>query len=235
MRIAICDDEPRFAAELADLIQNQHRSLDLVVDSYSSGEDLLYACQQLALAYALIFLDIEMGGMDGLRTAKALAGLYPAPMVVFVTSHDELACDGYEVAAFRFLTKPVNEAKLAEAVVTARNRLQQAKTVLLKNGEGEFVLPLDSILYIEAQNQQVLVVSQNVSYSQRTGIGQYEQDLAPDGFCLIHRSYLVNLRHVKALQKQEVLLTNGQRLPLSRLRQKDFACQFHQYIQKTAF
>lgn len=235
MRIAVCDDENTCLVELVNSIQRKYKSLDLIIDTFSSGEALVAHYKKNRSPFDIVLLDIEMGRMDGLEAASALSNYTPTPIIIFITSHDELACAGYEVSAFRFLTKPVNENKLVEAIEAAQNRIRKTKAILVRNSNGEYVIPIDFIMYIEAQNQQVLIVTEKEKLTQRGSIGTYENELINEGFYLVHRSYLVNLRFVKGFDKQEILLADDKTLPLSRLRFKDFSQKFHDFIRRTAF
>ena len=104
MKIAICDDEKIMQEYLKEEIDSYFQSLDVLTLCYSSGEELLadYEKQQ----YDMVFLDIEMKGLNGLQVAKLLHAWKKDLPIVMVTTHTELAMEGYEVQAFRFLAKP---------------------------------------------------------------------------------------------------------------------------------
>lgn len=235
MRIAICDDENAFTQKLLRYIDDKYRSLDLLINTFDCGEDLLSYYRKGNPHYDIILLDIEMKGLNGLETAKFLRQFDPNVIIIFVTSHEELACNGYEVSAFRFITKPINGAKLIEAIEAAKAQKQMNKTISVKTIDGEFSLRLGDVQYFEAQNQQTAIYTDKGKYIHRFGIGEYEKNLKLEGFYLIHRSYLVNLKYVKGFAKQEVFLEQGIKLPLSRLRYKDFSDTFHRFISQTAF
>ncbi|MGL6201181.1 MAG: LytR/AlgR family response regulator transcription factor [Lachnospiraceae bacterium] len=234
MRIAVCDDEKIFISKLVNSIQQEYKSLDMIVDIFLSGEELIKHYRKNLPPYDIILLDIEMKQMNGFQVAETLAD-FSNPIIIFITSHEELACDGYKVSAFRFLTKPVHKSKLIEAIEAAQNLIKERKTIFVHNSLGECILPINSIIYIEAQNQHVLIVTENSQYKQKGNIGTYENELQNDGFFLIHRSYLVNLRFVKGFNKREIVLADSSKLPLSRLRVKAFSSVLHAYIKRTAF
>lgn len=235
MRLAICDDENIFTEKLLKFIEQKYNSLDLLITTFNSGEALVSYYRKGNPPFDIVLLDIEMKGIDGLQTAKLLRQSDFNAIIVFITSHEELACKGYEVSAFRFITKPISGAKVLEAIEAVKAQKQRAKTVLVKNAEGEYSLSLDEIRYFEAQNQQTIIYTSNQKYIHRFSISDYEKELQADGFYLIHRSYLVNLKYVKGFNKQEVLLEQNIKLPLSRLRVKDFGETFHTFISRTAF
>lgn len=235
MRIAICDDEKKFAQEMITHIKEKYQSLDFRIEAFESGEDLLAYHQEKKHYFDVILLDIEMIKLNGIETAKRIREYGSDVFIIFVTSHDELACTGYEVSAFRFITKPVDIPKLMEALNGVAEQLRKNKTILIENSIGEHNIKINDILYIEAQNQQVCIYTHDKEYLHRSSIGEYEKLLNFQNFHLIHRSYLVNLRYVKGFNKQEVILEIDLKIPLSRLRYKQFQEQFHNYINTTAF
>lgn len=99
MKIAICDDDWHMQQTLRLFIDQTYQDLDMLVDGFTSGEALLAAVQKQIQPYQLILLDIEMRGIDGIETAKRLRKLLPDCYIIFITSHDEFALTGYEVAA----------------------------------------------------------------------------------------------------------------------------------------
>ena len=123
MKIAICDDDWHMQQTLRLFIDQTYQDLDMLVDGFTSGEALLAAVQKQSQPYQLILLDIEMRGIDGIETAKRLRKLLPDCYIIFITSHDEFALTGYEVAAFRYLVKPVQPEKLTEAISAVRAEL----------------------------------------------------------------------------------------------------------------
>ena len=111
MKIIVCDDEKYICEDLEKRLREYYQSLDVLILSVSSGEELLRTMEREPEEAACIFLDIEMKGMDGLETARRLRADYPDLPVLLLTSHTELAMEGYEVQAFRFLAKPLRQEK----------------------------------------------------------------------------------------------------------------------------
>ena len=210
MKIAICDDDLVLNRKLHQFIFETYHDIDLRIDEYRSGEEFLQKISTSKLTYDLLLLDIEMDRVNGITVAKKLKQLSPKTFVVFITSHDEFATVGYEVSAFRYLIKPINKK------------------------DGEYIIPLNDILYFEAQNQEVLVSTTEQQLLHRGNLNDYEQRLSQEGFYRVHRSYLVNLRFVKSYSKIEIILNGGQTIPLSRLRFKEFTAFFREFVKRTA-
>lgn len=234
MRIAICDDDWNMQKTLRVFIDQTFQDLDMLVDGFTSGEALLAAVKKQTRAYELILLDIEMRGINGIETAKELRRLLPDCYIIFITSHDEFALTGYEVAAFRYLIKPVDPQKLTEAIAAVRAELADHVTLHVEDGSVEALLRAKDIYYIEAQDKRVRVVLKNTAFSDRRGIDEVAQALEGEDFFRVHRSYLINLRYVGRIDKNEVQLVSGETIPLSRLRKKAFKNTFQMYIKRTA-
>lgn len=234
MKIAICDDDWHMQQTLRLFIDQTYQDLDMLVDGFTSGEALLAAVQKQSQPYQLILLDIEMRGIDGIETAKRLRKLLPDCYIIFITSHDEFALTGYEVAAFRYLVKPVQPEKLTEAISAVRAELSDHITLHVEDGPVEALLRVKDIYYIEAQDKRVRVVLKATAFSDRRGIDEIERALAGEDFFRVHRSYLINFRYVARLDKNEILLVSGEQIPLSRLRKKAFKDAFQTYVSRTA-
>ena len=234
MKIAICDDDWHMQQTLRLFIDQTYQDLDMLVDGFTSGEALLAAVQKQSQPYQLILLDIEMRGIDGIETAKRLRKLLPDCYIIFITSHDEFALTGYEVAAFRYLVKPVQPEKLTEAISAVRAELSDHITLHVEDGPVEALLRVKDIYYIEAQDKRVRVVLKDTALSDRRGIDETERALAGEDFFRVHRSYLTNFRYVARLDKNEILLVSGEQIPLSRLRKKAFKNAFQTYVSRTA-
>ena len=234
LHIAICDDDLILSKTLYQFIFETYRDIDLFIDQYASGEEFLNKIISSKKTYDLLLLEIEMDKISGIAVAKELKKLSPKTYIVFITSHDEFATVGYEVSAFRYLVKPIKKAKLIEAIEAVKTELLSRKSITVQNREGEYVVPVNDIICLEAQNQDVLIYTPEQKILYRGNLNEYEQQLSKNGFYRVHRSYLINMRFVKSYSKTDVTLNGGLVLPLSRLRFKDFTIYFREFVKRTA-
>lgn len=232
MRIAICDDELCCRQQAVKAIDECIRSLDILTDMFETGTALLQAFRKRP--YDIVFLDIEMPEMDGITLARKLRALSQDVPIVFLTSHIEYALEGYEVNALRYLTKPIQSEKLHELLGYVMERMQEQRMLWLKTDMGEERVPIKEILYLESQNQNILIRTADRTYTVRYNLGDYETELAQDGFFRIHRGYLVSLRHVKSLGKHEIMISGNVKLPVSRTKEKSLKETLFQYIREEA-
>lgn len=232
MRIAICDDENTFLRDLEEKIYKIIPRLDCNVEPFSCAEDLLSSTPK----YDIIFLDIEMGGMDGMTAARIIRQTDSEVPLVFLTSHTEMAIEGYEVNAFRFLKKPVDNDKLRQTLNDIRLMKASRRGVLIKS-EGEDVLLIPAeVLYIESDNNNVRIVTTEGTISTRMKLSEAIDLLngISDTFRRVHRCTAVNMAHVGRIREKEAVMDNGSIVGISRSHFAKFKDEMYQYIRKTA-
>lgn len=232
MRVAICDDENIQLSMTKASLERAYKSLDLVIDTYTSGAKLLNATD--SIDYDLIILDIEMPEMNGIETAKKLRKIGEETAIVFLTSHVEYALEGYEVNALRYLTKPANTEKLSEIITYLVEQKKKDKRVLLRNSEDVEMVCVADIYYMEAQDQMIRVVTDKGEYRNRYNLGDYERELSAEGFFRIHRGYLVNLGHVRRMSRREIVMEDGVSLPISRVKEAALKEALFHYVKNEA-
>ena len=234
IRIAICDDEKNIRAYLCTLVRKQDPGSDIT--EYASAGEYLSG----EMEHDLLFLDIEMkgpaAGMDGMSMAKQVRSMNLArqPAIIFVTGYEKYVYDAFDVDAFHYLLKPINEQKFAEIFRRAAEQIlseteQKKKTLVIQCKNESRAIPLDNIYYLESRNHKVVLYLKEGELEYYAKIGDLEEKLAGQ-FYRIHRGYLVNLAYVEGYDKTGVTLANGIRLPLSK-KYTDFAAACMQFVQ----
>ena len=232
MRIAICDDEREQLRNTREQIEQQYKSLDMLVETYERGADLLADFDRIP--YDLVVLDIEMPECDGISVARALRAKSDQVAIVFLTSHVEYALKGYEVQALRYLTKPLSGEKLAEVISYLTEQQKKEKKLLVRTEEDTVAVRISDILYLEAQNQNIRIVTRQNVYQQRYNLRDYEKELSAYHFVRAHRSYLVNLSYISRISNRQIWMDNGENLPLSRTREKQVRELLQNYVKEAA-
>ncbi len=235
MRIAICDDEEIFRRSICEKINEIYKDdIDMVLRIFERGETLIKDFKENDSAYDIIFLDIEMENINGIDTARNIRKINTDVLIAFLTSHEEFAKDGYEVNAFRYLSKPIREDKLIECIENAKKLCDGAKKIIIKYKDEEIILKATNIIYLEAQNKDIYIHTRDNVYVQKNNLSYYENQLKECGFFRVHRSFIVNFNYVKSYTNKEVLLDNNEKVNLSRLKYKSFKDQLYLFIKKTA-
>ena len=238
IKIAICDDEANIRAYLSSLIQAQDCPCEIV--EYASAGDCLADTQKIDL----LFLDIELApsgsGLDGMALARKIRerATVTQPVIIFVTGYERYVFDAFDVGAFQYLLKPVNEEKFAQVFARAVEQIGTTKekpgrVLTLQSANTSRTVPLDSIYYIESSNHKVELHLKDGEFACYAKIGDLELELQ-DQFFRIHKGYLVNLSYVAGYSKTEVTLTNGERLLLSKYKYQDFVKAYLHFLKKGA-
>ena len=236
IRIAICDDEPNTRAYLSSLIQAQPCPCEVV--EYASADGLLADRR----GFSLLFLDIELapGRPDGMALAREIREKTSGtqPVIIFVTGYDRYVFDAFDVGAFHYLLKPVDEEKFAqvfaravERIATGRESPQRGRVLTLQSANANRTVPLDSIYYIESSDHKAVLHLKDETFAYYAKIRDLELELQ-NRFFRIHKGYLVNLSYVDGYSKTEVALTNGERLLLSKYKYQDFVRAYLRFLKE---
>jgi two-component system LytT family response regulator len=224
LNVLIVDDEPLGAARVKRLLQGDQdlESIE-VAESAESALELLRET-----APDLLFLDIEMPGMDGFELLEKLRP-GKVPYVIFVTAFEEHAIRAFEVHAVDYLLKPVTRQRLAGALERAKDLLfnknapnvHYAPRIVVKEGEAVHLIKTSEIDWLEADRRYVIVHVKGKTYSLREGITNFAARLDPSRFLRIHRSYIVNIDRIAKLDRlfrgeYRVLLHDGTTLLMTR-------------------
>lgn len=223
IRAVIVDDEPLARTNLRVLLR-RHAHIEIAGEA-GSGHEALEEIRRTKPELA--FLDVQMPECDGFDVLEMLGRDVP-PAVIFVTAYDQYALRAFEAGALDYLLKPFDDARFELALSRAQDKIRQhrpaspkAERLAVKNaGQIVFLKPRD-IDWIEAADYYACLHVGGKSHLLRRSMSELEQDLDPSVFCRIHRSAIVNLARVRALQlnrngEYEVLLENGSTLPISR-------------------
>lgn len=233
MYLAICDDDPLLLHQLASIVDEyaSARRLPLEYRLFDDAEAMLQAAAIRPFTH--YFLDVMMPHMDGITAAQEIRSFDEHAKLVFLTSFREYAYQGFRVRAFDYLLKPVQP----EALIAVLDRLETEEAgsqayITLQNGRSVFRLPYDRLAYLEVSQKKLHFHLTDGQIRQIPGtISSLEADLlaSPD-FIKIHRSYIVNLRHISSLSPDGCVLASGDNLPISRLLYQQVRRQYISYL-----
>ncbi len=233
MRIAVCDDEELFRIEFKSVLDKVLINAEYDIDTFSGGSSLYEAF--LKEPFDLVFLDIEMPGIDGITLAKRLRAVSENVNIVFLTSHIEYALEGYEVNALRYLVKPVDINKLGEVLKYIQDKKNNSRQIMIKQEGEDIVIDISDVIYMESMDKNVRIVTSKSEYITRYNISDYEEELKNSGFLRIHRGYLISLSKVKKIVKNDVVMDGDISLPVSRSNIKTLKDALYAYVEGTAF
>lgn len=218
LHILICDDEPSFTNLLKQSLETlpEYEKRSMVIECVNEPQSISKPMVEKA---DIIFLDVDIGGVNGMEFAKRLRAIRRNFILIFVTNYGEYAAEGYEADAFRFLPKLQLSEKLPRYFAQALAECERKNRVIhLVCGGESFPVRLDELVYVKTEGRVLLFCFDNPQAPAlrcRSTLQSLEQQLSAHGFLRIHKSYLVNMQFVKLLQTKGAVLTTGESLPLS--------------------
>lgn len=235
LRIGICDDEDCYRQKTRAIVENRLNEL-----GYNERELLLYEdCNRLLEdkevieSLDVIFLDINFGDGNGLNAAAKIKALNKDVLIIFVTSYIEYSLEGYKVNALRYVLKNNMEFSVNEALEAAIEKINSKRSVLeFEFSEGKKAVKVEDIIYVESEKHRLVFHIKSddkiEKYSMYGKLDDIEAKLSDKLFIRIHKSYLINYRHIRALKNYMVMLDNGVNLNSSRNRFKEARDRYYE-------
>ena len=221
MRIAICEDNREHTEILSEMVNRwaKKENIQVIIGHYQSAEQFLF-CMKDELPYDLAFLDIQMSKINGLQLARMIREEDRLIFLVFTTALKKYAPKGYEVSAFRYLIKPLQEDEVFQVLTTANRMLVERKreTVIVTRGDETRRIFLDDIYYIEVDNHYIILHLHEETIRFKAKLKEFEVQFKEPQFCKCHRSYIVNLKYTGKISREGVEIDGKRTLPISRSR-----------------
>ena len=228
-KIAVCDDEEAVSEQVKNLIAEWNPAVDVVC--FSSGEALLENYQ----SYEAVFLDIDMAGMNGIETGKAIRRLDKDTKIVYLTAYRDYVSGAFGVHAFQYLLKPVNKKAIWNVLEEIFRYMRSAEKKIILDFhtvDGALCLPVESIYFFEYENRKIRIVTDKEQYYMADKIGNVAKRMTEFGFSMPHQSFVVNMFHVKNVKNQQIFLDNGMEIPLSQKKQKIWKQELMGYLSR---
>ena len=219
LKTAICDDNPEHLNHAASLVLAELSSYAPDVELFHSAEDLIQAVECDRYRPDIAILDILLEDENGIELAKKLNALLPGCSIIFLTGYPDYAPASYEARHVWFVLKSSAEQYLGPALHRALDAAARDESILgiTAHSRGKrFFLPLGDILYIERVARKTRIVCKDASYYVSGSPAAQLQGAVSSYFLRCHQGYWVNTRQIKALQREEFVLTDGTRIPISR-------------------
>ena len=232
LTIAVCDDEIIACCNIAGKIKDflAEMKITCIIRQFNSGQELL----QVQESFDIIFLDIIMRNPNGMKTARIIRQKTPNAILVFVSSSREYVFDAYDVEAFQYLLKPVDDKKLKSVLQKAVRKTQDhsREFLVISRERQKRKLYLDDIYYFEIRGRKIDIHGTGDILTYYGQIGVLESSLEGKGFFRCHKSYLINPEYVDTYNTQEVVLDNGEKIVIAKRRYENFMKELLIYMRK---
>ncbi|MDB8791088.1 LytTR family DNA-binding domain-containing protein [Romboutsia sp. 1001216sp1] len=221
INIGICDDELYCRSNIKDILKEILSSYPINYNIYefSSGEELL---NNYPKDLDILIMDIQMKTINGMDTARKIREFDQNLEIIFMTSFVEFMQEGYEVKAYRYILKPINERKISKNILPCINEIVKKRNNYLTINVKNYVdrIKIDSIIYIETDRPNILIYTHDNMYTTKMSISKIEKILSEYGFFRCHNSYIVNLKLVESMTGNTVVV-GGKDIPISKYRVKN--------------
>ena len=233
MHIGICDDEKNIRELLAGKVTKQYPDADIIL--FSSGEELLLSDKQIDI----LFLDIQMQGRNGMEAARELRKKDKGVILVFVTGLEDYVFQAFDVGAFHYIVKPVDDAKFEDVLYRAVSEVKsqkmyekepEDKCLMINNGGVHIKVMIEDIVYAEIFNRKIVIHKTDETIEYYGKMSDLET-LAGENFFRPHRAYLINFKYVEKYDASTVYLEKGSVL-MAKGKFPEFVKRYMKYIQR---
>ncbi len=243
LSIAICDDDKSDAAKIEALIKDYMslKQMPYQLKRFHSGEELLEAKE----VFELLFLDIALGGMNGIQVGKLIRETNHNAKIIYTTSYKQYCKQAVNrVHAFAYLVKPITKDKMdrqldeiLQCIVEEHEKEETVKFEILEiTDDGELEVRIKDfevkdIYYFEYFNRKIKIKLENEEYFFRDKMKDLADKMQIHNFEICHQCFLINLRHVKKIKGYDVFLNNNDKIPVSQKKSADFRKKLNAFIQ----
>ena len=234
MKIAICEDQ----AVQVNLLNNKIKKwandydIEVTINNFTTAESFLFEWEDYD-KYDIIFLDIKLGKISGVELSNIIREKNKNVDIVFVTGFFKYALHGYKVGALQYLMKPIKISDLYFCLNKTQERISNKNDkymMILETPKKYIKLNCNEIHYCIMISPYIDIHTSSEKITVRKKISELEREIPSKYFIRCHRSYIVNLKYVKSITKDSVVLESGIRIPISRGRYKDINDTFINYI-----
>ena len=214
IKCAIVDDRMNDCQIIRNTIEHLCYGTDIIINCLSFREP---KDPEILNPFDLYILDIDMPDINGFELAKTIYEKSPRAVIVFCTMHDNLVFDSFKLNAFYFVRKQYLEDDLSYTLKKLVSRYRMTDAYIAKTKDGIERIPLSDIVYFEvAHNDLYIHMNDSTERKERKTLNNVSQELSTSGFVLVSKSFLVNLKYVSKINDRQLLLYNGQIIPISK-------------------
>lgn len=218
----ICEDQPRelefIRKELEKMFQERH--VPITFACFDKSKKCLEYIENRREVCDVFFVDIEMPGYSGLELCRSLRAADQDSLIIFISNREEMVFQTFEVQPFRFIRKSRFSGEAEHMVDAVIAELEEREGIMLSvkelHSDRVYAWNIHQIFYIESLGKTCRVATENGAAALQYRLKDFEEKVADWGFLKPHRSYLVNYRKIRMIEKSEIILDNGERIPLSR-------------------
>lgn len=232
IKIAICDDS-KVDVEQMETVLDTLGHYQIYYDVYFSAAELLECVAMHREEYHLYIFDIEMPHMTGLELAKEIRKNDTNALFVFLTAYDKYVMDVFKVVTFDYISKPITTEKLEAVLFRAIEHLEITRQDFVFHfRKSQFRVSCNNILYIEKKGRQAVIHTMQENFKANMTVSEIWEQLDSRMFMHIRMSYIINLEHLRAIDGDEVIMDNGERLLVARMHKQELKEKHMEFMRR---
>ncbi len=232
MKIAVCDDDKAAREHIVSLVKEQIQDAEIM--TFATGEEML----EVQSTFDISFLDVEMREISGMDVANHIRQEEQGntkSIIIFVTGYEKYMNSAFDVSAFHYLLKPIDEEKFRSVFGRALDELyavmeRTKRFILVRNSGIQQKVYLKDIYYIESANKKIIIHTKMGVLDSYRKMNELEQ-MTGRGFYRCHRCYLVNMEQIVSYNADTIKVVNGDKLILAQKKYNDFIRQYMRYAK----
>ena len=232
MKIAVCDDDKAAREHIVSLVKEQIQDAEIM--TFATGEEML----EVQSTFDISFLDVEMREISGMDVANHIRQEEQGntkSIIIFVTGYEKYMNSAFDVSAFHYLLKPIDEEKFRSVFLRALDELYAVRErtkrfILVRNSGIQQKVYLKDIYYIESANKKIIIHTTMGVLDSYGKMNELERMIG-NGFYRCHRCYLVNMEQIVSYNADTIKVVNGDKLILAQKKYNDFIRQYMKYAK----
>lgn len=238
LTVYLCDDNKIILEKYANLLHKlaSKNKIEININLFTSGEQLVFHLAEYPNQADMIYLDIVMGKMNGIQTAKELREMGCRAEIVFLTSSNEYVFDSFDISPMHYILKEQTSLSKFEEIFLKAVTLCKQKTrkfFYCESGNVKKQIPMDQISYFEVNNRVITVhYGNHESFDFYSSLEKIETDLKTHDFLRTHRSFIIHLKYIDRIEKNKITLFTGEEIPLGATYTKQIKLAFSKYLTR---
>lgn len=234
MNIAICDDNPKIIGQIETLLLSffEHDLNQFNYEAFLSGESLVDHLTKEESSFQIYLLDVEMKSLDGFEVARFIREKDQQAIIIFITSHVEWMPEAFEVNAFHYLIKPIDELKVKQVLTKAMEQLSLRKMILQFTIQKKvYTVYLGEVEYFESMKRKMIIHLKNgEEYEYYGTMKEVIDKVSTQLFTQIHHSFVINMDYVQMKSGETIVLQSGREIAITKKFHQSFQSAYRKYV-----
>lgn len=230
LKIALCDDSEKEINDIYNKLKNINE--DFRIDKFNSGKLLI----ETEKKYDIVFLDIEMDELNGIKTAENIRKRNISDYIIFLTGYSEFMQEAFKVRAFRYLSKPACLTEIQEALSNIEEEISENCLITINNSGNLTCVPYKDIICFEAFGDGTYIYTKEKVYTTSKPLKKWMSEIEGSFFFQVHKSYIVSYEYVTNIRMYETeMIGLKMGIPISQRKYTKFKKSFFEYLKKKTF